>query len=228
MDSKDRNPGAGGAGASEKHVQTKNDSEANSKPVVAQALSGKFSANSAATRMLLADALRTAAPTSAALAVFADRAGVGRRQACLARAGKPICAGAYLALCGALGISPMDGTRRAPKIVSPNVEWWLVGTALYITRGLRRLNQRQAAKAIGVSPSTVCRLEACKPVSIANLVKVCRFIGVHADGYTAPHAAGVCGNVPRETTTETRCPSGEIRDVAAEPAPGVVASGGAR
>jgi transcriptional regulator with XRE-family HTH domain len=122
----------------------------------------------------------------------------------------------------------MDGTRRPPKAVSSNVEWWLVGAALSITRRLRRLNQRRAAKEIGVSPSTVCRLEACKAVSIANLVKVCRFIGVHADGYTAPHAAGACGNVPRETTTETRCPSGEIRDAAAEPGARVVASGGAR
>jgi hypothetical protein len=163
------------------------------------------------TTPLLAETLRAAAPTSAALAARADRAGVDRRQACLARVGRPISAGAHLALCGELGIDPMDGARRPPKIVSPNVEWWLVAAALYITRGLNRLDQRRAAKEIGISPSTVCRLEACKPVSIANLIRVCRFIGVHCDGYTAPHAAGLCGHVPRETTTETHCPSAGIR-----------------
>jgi transcriptional regulator with XRE-family HTH domain len=87
----------------------------------------------------------------------------------------------------------------------------LVGAALSITRRLRRLDQRRAAKAIGTSPSTVCRLEACKPISIANMVKVCRFIGVHPDGYTAPRVTGQCGHVPRETTTETHCPSAGIR-----------------
>lgn len=162
------------------------------------------------TGMMLAGALRVAAPTSATLAALADRAGIDRRQACLARAGKPIAAGAHLALCGRVGIDPMDGVARAPKIVFPNVEWWLLAAGLYITRGLRRLDQRRAAKAIGISPSTVCRIEACRPISIGNLVKVCRFIGVHVDGYTTP-LAGNCGHVSRETTTETRCSVGENR-----------------
>jgi DNA-binding Xre family transcriptional regulator len=161
------------------------------------------------TGMMLAGALSVAAPTSATLAKLADHAGIDRRQASLARAGKPITAGAYLALCGRVGIDPMDGTVRVPKTVSPHVEWWLVAAGLYITRGLRRLDQRRAAKAIGMSPATVCRLEGCKPISIGNLVKVCRFIGVHPDGYTVPHAAGACDGVSRETTTETRCSSAE-------------------
>jgi hypothetical protein len=157
------------------------------------------------TGMMLAGALRALAPTSAILAKIADHAGVDRRQASLARAGKPITAGAYLALCGRVGIDPMDGAARVPKIVSPHVEWWLLAAGLYITRGLRQLDQRRAAKAIGMSPATVCRLEASRAISIGNLVKVCRFIGVHPDGYTASHAA--CDAVSRETTTETRCSS---------------------
>jgi transcriptional regulator with XRE-family HTH domain len=159
----------------------------------------------------LADVLTAAAPTSAALAAFADRAGVTRRQASQARFGKPVSAGAYLAIAGALGIDPMNGAQLPPKIVSANIEWWLLASASYITRGLQQLDQRRAAKAIGISPSTVCRLEAGKPTSIGALIKVCRFIGVHPDGYTAPRIAGQCGHVPRETTTETHCPSAGIR-----------------
>jgi DNA-binding XRE family transcriptional regulator len=73
---------------------------------------------------------------------------------------------------------------------------------------LRQLDQRRAAKAIGISPATVCRIEACRPINISNLVKVCRFIGVHVDGYTAPVAGR---HVSRETTTETCCSVGENR-----------------
>jgi DNA-binding Xre family transcriptional regulator len=162
------------------------------------------------TGMMLAGALRVAAPTSATLAKLADSAGVDRRQASLARAGKPIAAGAHLALCGRVGIDPMDGAARVPKMVSPHVEWWLLAAGLYITRGLRRLDQRRAAKAIGISPATVCRIEACRPISIGNLIKVCRFIGVHVDGYTAP-LAGHSGHVSHETTTETCCSVGGNR-----------------
>jgi DNA-binding XRE family transcriptional regulator len=72
-------------------------------------------------------------------------------------------------------------------------------------------DQRNAAKVIGVSPSTVCRLESGKPVSIASMIKVCAFIGVHPDGYTEPHQVGQRGGVSRETPTETHCSDLEIR-----------------
>ena len=111
----------------------------------------------------LADALRLSASSPEALSATAIRAGVAR-QAALARAGKPIAAGAYLALCAAAGIDPVDGKCRPVKCVSSNVMlWWLLSAALYITRGLQQVDQRSAAKAIGVSPSTICR--ASKPAS---------------------------------------------------------------
>jgi DNA-binding XRE family transcriptional regulator len=144
--------------------------------------------------------LRASSPT--ALATLAAKAHVTPRQTALARAAKPINAGAYLALCGVLGVDPVNGCVRPIKDVSPRIEWGLLGAALRIARELRRLNQRSAAKAIGVSPSTVCRVETGRPVSIANVVKVCAFIGVHPDGYTA--------SVSRETSTETRCSGSEI------------------
>jgi DNA-binding XRE family transcriptional regulator len=159
----------------------------------------------------LANAVQMGASSSAALVGLAAQAGVTPRQVSLARAEKPINAGAYLALCGAVGIDPVDGAPCPVKSVSPNVEWWLLSAALYITRGLRRLDQRNAAKVIGVSPSTVCRLESGKPVSIASMIKVCAFIGVHPDGYTEPHQVGQRGGVSRETPTETHCSDLEIR-----------------
>jgi hypothetical protein len=152
----------------------------------------------------LANALGSTAQTSAALVAIAAKAGVTPRQASCARAAKPINAGAYLALCGAVGIDPVDDSARPIKSVSSNVEWWSLGTALRVTRGLRRLNQRSAAQAIGVSSSTVCLVETNKPVGIANMIKVCTFIGVHPDGYTAPSECPR-GAVSRETPAETRC-----------------------
>jgi DNA-binding XRE family transcriptional regulator len=158
----------------------------------------------------LSVAMQLGAPSHDALADIACQAGVTVRQAALARAGKPINAGAYLALCGVAGVDPIDGSPRQIKTVSPNVVWWQLSGALYITRGLRRLDQRSAAKLIGVSPSTVCRVEAGQPVSVANMIKVCAFVGVHPDGYTAP-LNSPCRSVSRGTPTETRCSDLDLR-----------------
>jgi DNA-binding XRE family transcriptional regulator len=155
-------------------------------------------------RSALANALRVSAVSPESFAAIAAQAVVTRRQVALARAGKPINAGAYLALCGAVGVDPVDGSPRPVKAISSNVAWWLLSAALYITRSLRRLDQRSAAKLIGVSPSTVCRVESGKPVSIAAMAKACAFIGVHPDGYTAPLGCP-CAAVTRETPPETRC-----------------------
>ncbi len=154
----------------------------------------------------LANTLRGTSPSVPPLAAQAD---VTPRQVALARAGRPINAGAYLALCGAAGVDPVSGSPRPVKSISPNVAWWLLATALHVTRGSRGLNQRKAAKAIGVSPSTVCRVERCKPVSVPNMVKVCGFVGVHPDGYTAPSGCPEHG-VTRETPIETRCSNMDI------------------
>ena len=152
----------------------------------------------------LSAALQSTASSWSALDAVARQAGVAPRLASMARAGKPINAGAYLALCAATGIDPVDGKDRPVKTLSPNVAWWVLSGALYITRGLKKLDQRAAAKVIGISPATVCRVECGKPVSIAVMLKVCAFIGVHPDGYTAP-LNGPPEMVSRETSTETCC-----------------------
>jgi hypothetical protein len=80
----------------------------------------------------LANTLQASASSSAALAAIAVRAAITPRQVALARAGKPINAGAYLALCGAAGVDPVAGAQRPVKVVSANVVWWLLSAALYI------------------------------------------------------------------------------------------------
>src|ERR1039458_1346157 len=131
----------------------------------------------------LSTALQSSASSWAALDAIAQQAGVTSRQASLARAGKPVNAGAYLALCAASGVDPVAGTSRPAKALSPNVAWWLLSGALYITRHLKKLDQRAAAEAIGISAASVCRVERGQSVSIGVMLKVCAFIGVHPFGY---------------------------------------------
>jgi len=166
----------------------------------------------------LSNELQLFASSWAALDSVAQRAGVQSRLASMARAGKPVNAGAHLALCAATGINPVDGTSRPIKQLSPNVVWWLLAGALYITRSLRKLDQRAAGKVIGVSPATVCRVERGQPVSIGVLIKICAFIGVHPDGYTAPL---VCPSeiVSRGTSTESHCSRSDIDSGTALAAP---------
>jgi transcriptional regulator with XRE-family HTH domain len=134
----------------------------------------------------LSEVLQSTASSWPELDAVARRAGVQSRLASMARASKPINAGAYLALCAVTGLDPVDGKSRPVKELSPNVVWWFLSSALCITRSLKKLDQRGAAKVIGISPATVCRVERGQPVSIGVMLKVCAFIGVHPDGYTAP------------------------------------------
>jgi transcriptional regulator with XRE-family HTH domain len=152
----------------------------------------------------LSEILKSNASSWTELDAVARRAGVPSKLASMARAGKSINAGAHLALCAAAGIDPVDGEPRPAKELSPNLAWWLLSGALYITRSLNKLDQRTAAKTIGISPATVCRVERGQPVSIGVLLKVCDFINVHPDGYTAPLAC-VGEVVSRETHAETHC-----------------------
>jgi hypothetical protein len=162
----------------------------------------------------LSTALQSLISSRTALDSLARQAGIMPRQVSLARSGKAINAGAHLALCAAAGVDPVDGAAQPVKVVSADVVWWLLSGALYITRNLRKLDQRGAATAIGVSPSTVCRVECGKPVSAENMIKVCAFIGVHPYGYSAPLGRpGVA--VSRGTSTETCCSNSDIKSDAA-------------
>ena len=162
----------------------------------------------------LSNALQSSASSWPALDAIARQAGVTSRQASLARAGRPVNAGAYLALCAASGVDPAAETSRPPKPLSPNVAWWLLSGALYITRNLEKLDQRSTAEAIGISAASVCRVERGQAVSIGIMLKVCAFIGVHPDAYIAPHGCP-CRVVSRETPTETCCSNSDINSDAA-------------
>ena len=149
-------------------------------------------------RALLASALKKMAPTPGAAVEIADRAGSDmRRHVFRARAGKPINAGAFLALCGAVGIDPADGSTRMSRIVPSHVAWPMVGMGLRIARQLRHHDQRTAAQLIGTSASTVCRIEAGDTVSVESFLAACRYIGAHPEHYAVEQ-------VSRETGTETR------------------------
>jgi hypothetical protein len=148
-------------------------------------------------RAMLAARLIRLANTAAAACEIADRAGADlRRHVFRARAGRPVNAGAFLALCGAAGIDPVDGSARSPKRVPAGIAWSLVGEGLRITRRLRREELRSAARHVRLSPATLSRAEAGDALSIESLLAVCRFIGVHPEHYA-------CERVSRETGTET-------------------------
>jgi DNA-binding XRE family transcriptional regulator len=141
--------------------------------------------NPASPRTMLADALRKLAGSPAAAVQIADRAGDDMRGPVQrARARRPINAGAYLALCGALGLDPVDGSPRPIKRVSSRLAWPMVGAGLKIMRRLRHQDQRSAAKAIGISATTLCRVESGDAASVETLLAVCKFIGTHPDNYS--------------------------------------------
>ena len=157
----------------------------------------------------LSAALQSSASTWAQQDVIARQAGVTSREVSLARSGKPVNAGAFLALCAAGGIDPAAGTSRPARTLSPNVVWGLLSQALYITRNLKKLDQRAAAEVIGISPASVCRVERGHQVSIGVMLKVCAFIGVHPFAYAAP-SVGSPESVSRGTGTETHCSRSDI------------------
>jgi hypothetical protein len=137
-------------------------------------------------RAVLAAVLKKIAPSPGAAVEIGDRAGPEMHgHVFRARAGKPINAGAFLALCGAIGIDPVDCSPRAPMRVSARIEWRMVGAGLRIVRLVLRQDQRSAAKAIGISAATLCRVEAGDAVSVETLLAVCAFMGVHPEHYVS-------------------------------------------
>jgi DNA-binding XRE family transcriptional regulator len=133
-------------------------------------------------RGVLAGVLKEIAPSPSAAVEIAERAGPDMRgHVFRARSGKPINAGAFVALCGAVGIDPVDGSARPPRRVPSRITWPMVGAGLRIVRRLRHQDQRSAARTIGISAATLCRVEAGDSVSVETLLAVCAFIGAHPE-----------------------------------------------
>jgi DNA-binding XRE family transcriptional regulator len=69
---------------------------------------------------------------------------------------------------------------------------------LKVKRGLNKHSHREAAKAIGVGASTVCRAERGEPMQIGVVLSICAYLGVHPFGYMR-------GSVTRETIGKKDC-----------------------
>lgn len=92
----------------------------------------------------------------------------------------------FLKLCARLGIDPVTGQRRAPVANPGTLCLPLLGAACAMTRHLKdHMSLRDAAEEIGVSASTLSRLEQSLPISIEPVLAVCAFIGVHPFEYMA-------------------------------------------
>lgn len=98
-------------------------------------------------------------------------------------AGLRINASDFLRLCGRLQIDPLTG-ERGPMAHDPGpLCSQMVGAGCALQRHLKKLSMRAAADEIGVSASTLHRLEQNLPVSIESILAVCAFIGVHPFNY---------------------------------------------
>lgn len=118
---------------------------------------------------------------------LAQSAGVSERTVSYARAGRPISAEDYLRLCANLLLDP------APEIPGGLVlarvgafDHATLGMGLRIVRGLKGHSIRRGAATSGLSVTTLSRLENGNVVSIANVLKACRYVGVHPFGYVKP------------------------------------------
>lgn len=140
---------------------------------------------------------------------YGTMAGITTRQLANAICGRPLCAVAYLRLCSALQFDPCPELLH-PPIVPADFDFAYFAMGFRISRGLRGHTHKQAADAIGVSPSTVCRIEAGKVMFIGVVTRACAYIGMSPFGYCIPQRIaqktqaepmpyGASLAVPRET-----------------------------
>jgi DNA-binding XRE family transcriptional regulator len=126
---------------------------------------------------------------------LAERTGVRVTAVRRAAKGRSVSVDEFLAIAAATAIDPMTGEPRlAHAVGSFHVNQF--GCAVRMVRYQRDETQRQFAKAMHISASTLCRIERGDEVLIESIVKVCRFIGRHPHDFTAQ-------NVSRETPAET-------------------------
>lgn len=99
----------------------------------------------------------------------------------------------YVRLCAVLGIDPVTGAKQAPWVPQD-----LHASTLAIAVRMRRIERgdsnRLAARKIGVSISTLSRIENGNPRSFECVRAACKYIGLDPRLYL---------NVTRETTGNT-------------------------
>jgi DNA-binding XRE family transcriptional regulator len=127
----------------------------------------------------LADALKDA---GIAAPEITRQANVSLRIAANAICGRPVATISYLRICRAINFDP-EPMLKTESARGPDFDFAFFAMGLYVRRRLNNHTERQAAKAIGVSPSTVCRAERREPMQIKVVLEICRYIGVHPFGY---------------------------------------------
>jgi len=122
--------------------------------------------------------------TRSEMATVSDQAGISRRMGFRARNGHKVSATTHLLLCLAVGTEPSRGSSvpKAPRRVA-SIAWWAFGSALFLTRSLRRLDLRTAAQLVGVSAATLSRAEHGHPLAVESYLRVAGFIGVPPEGF---------------------------------------------
>jgi len=158
--------------------------------------------------------------SSSQVVILADRAGVPRRLAAKARAGRLIGAEAYLKLCSALGLDPTTGLVKVTT-TSPQArcQWWLVGSVVFFRRTQKRQGIRAAAREIGISTATLSRAENGRPVAIDSLLHLAAYVQLPPDvlvGFCVTDKA-VTAPVARETPAGSACVDGGQHPTPIEP-----------
>jgi transcriptional regulator with XRE-family HTH domain len=123
-----------------------------------------------------------------------------------ARAGRKVSATAYLLLCSAAGVNVATG---APVVVrgpcsGSSIVWWIFGSALFLTRSVRRLDLRSAADLVGVSAATLSRAEHGRPIAIESYLRVADFIGVPPESFLSFTGNPNCNTLKPNDSEEAR------------------------
>lgn len=135
-----------------------------------------------------------------ALVALARRAGVPiehARRARMGAHGRPTSANHHLRLCMVIGIDPVNGHPVEPYEPRPLLNWFFA-LGVKGNRYLRRHTLRQAAAVMGISSSSLSRIEHGDIRSFDCLLAACRYMGAHPHDYVSPL------NVQRETGSETK------------------------
>lgn len=151
---------------------------------------------------ILAKAMKAAALADrGAFSTIIRKAGVDAdvaRRAATGANGHPTPAGDHINLCIVLGIDPLTGNKLPePREPAPFLSGMLA-IGIKVTRDTREHSLRRAAGIMGISPSTLTRIEKGWHVAgFDSVAAACKYVGLHPFAYLAPES------VSRETRHET-------------------------
>lgn len=118
------------------------------------------------------------------IAEIAARAGVTARQVGNLLSGRPLSVNAFLRLCIAGYHDPApDLPGPVDRLLPDDLNSERFAMALKMGRAMRLHGEQDAADEMGVSKTTVSRVENCKPVSLGVFMKACRYLNSHPFGW---------------------------------------------